>query len=80
MLPQRASVSSPVAMLGPGEFFVLGDNSPLSEDSRYWQQGPVVPAHCLVGKPFLVHLPSRLVTFGRLHFQVPDLERIRYIR
>lgn len=66
--------------LGKGEFFVLGDNSPLSEDSRYWQEGPVVPTNCLVGKPFLVHMPSRLVTWGWLHFQVPDPERIRYIR
>ena len=34
--------------LGPAEYFLLGDNSPVSLDSRLW--GPV-PARLLVGKP-----------------------------
>ncbi len=25
-------------LLGPNEFYVLGDNSPMSNDSRYWQK------------------------------------------
>lgn len=35
-------------LLGPGEFFLLGDNSPVSIDSRLW--GPV-PRRLLIGKP-----------------------------
>lgn len=65
------------------EFFVLGDNSPVSIDSRSWDD-PAVHRSMLIGKPFLVHLPSRP---GRLwwggqdrYFRVPDLARIRYIR
>jgi len=36
--------------LGPDEYFLLGDNAPVSLDSRLW--GPV-PARLLVGKPLL---------------------------
>ena len=36
--------------LGPDEFFVLGDNSPISLDSRTWKK-PGLAAKYLVGKP-----------------------------
>jgi len=69
--------------LGPGEYFVLGDNSPVSNDSRFWETSPVVKAAALLGKPFLVHLPSRAVplrVFGGPTYWVPDPREIRYIR
>jgi signal peptidase I len=69
--------------LGADEFFVLGDNSSVSNDSRFWSEGPVVRGSMFVGKPFLVHLPGELVplkVFGRSFCWVPDPRRIRYIR
>jgi len=68
--------------LGADEFFVLGDNSPVSNDSRFWSGSPVVPRTMFLGKPFLVHLPGQVVAlelFGRSVYWVPDPRRIRYI-
>ncbi len=79
---QGHGVRSPVA-LAEEEYFVLGDNSPVSNDSRFWSGSPVVPASMLLGKPFLVHLPGEVVplqVFGRSVCWVPDPRRIRYIR
>jgi len=69
--------------LGDDQFFFLGDNSPVSLDSRGWQN-PVVPRRLIVGKPVVVHLPSRpgRIRVGQREwfFRVPDVSRIRYIR
>lgn len=75
-------VGEPYA-LGPDEYFVLGDNSPVSNDSRFWEKSPVVHRSILLGKPFLVHLPSQAVplkVFGHEIYWVPDPREIRYIR
>jgi signal peptidase I len=69
--------------LGPDEYFVLGDNSAVSNDSRFWDKTPVVRGEKLLGKPFLVHLPSRVVplqVFGHELYWIPDPRQIRYIR
>jgi hypothetical protein len=65
------------------EFFVLGDNSPVSVDSRCWDD-PAVKRENLVGKPVVVHLPSqqgKITLFGETKFvRIPDFSRVRYIR
>lgn len=69
--------------LGEDEFFVLGDNSAVSNDSRFWPGRPVVTRDLFLGKPFLVHLPSQAVplkVFGRDLYWIPDPREIRYIR
>ncbi len=69
--------------LGRGEYFVLGDNSSNSDDSRFWPD-PVLPENNILGKPFLVHMPSRIVSWEvggrRWEFQRPDWGRIRWLR
>jgi signal peptidase I len=69
--------------LGPGEYFMLGDNSPDSHDSRGWAV-PGVPGRDLVGKPFLVHQPvrpGRVTVGGRERtVQTVDWDRLRWLR
>jgi signal peptidase I len=73
-----------VVSLGPDEYFVLGDNSPNSDDSRFWPNHGAVPGRLLIGKPFLAHLPSRVVRWEFLGQErasvVPDWGRIRWLR
>ncbi len=61
-------------------YFVLGDNSPVSVDSRCWPEGPTADAQLLVGKPLIVVLSPGGVHWLDRWFKVPDLTRIRYIR
>lgn len=79
---ERHGITEPYR-LGSDEYFFLGDNSPVSLDSRSWVDA-VVRDNMLIGKPFLVHLPSRpgRVKLGSAewHIRVPDWGRIRYIR
>jgi len=66
--------------LGAGEYFVLGDNSAISGDSRTFPSGPGVQSNLIIGKPWLVHLPVKYLSLGGRDFQVPDPARMRYIR
>ncbi|WP_437192086.1 signal peptidase I [Planctomicrobium sp. SH527] len=69
--------------LGEEEFYVLGDNSRVSVDSRVWPD-PAVPKRALIGKPLFVHLPSsttRIMWNGKSHdVRIPDFSRTRIIR
>ena len=76
------AVEEPFA-LRADEFFVLGDNSPVSNDSRFWNDRPVVRRSRFLGKPFLVHLPGQAYgvrIFGHELGWIPDFREIRYIR
>lgn len=68
--------------LGPKEYFVLGDNSGNSQDSRKWPS-PAVPEADFIGKPFLVHQPlrvARVTVAGRERvFQTLDWSRLRWL-
>ncbi|MDG2126795.1 MAG: S26 family signal peptidase [Fuerstiella sp.] len=74
-------VDSPFLVAHDG-YFVHGDNSPVSSDSRNWEAA-CVPHKLLLGKPFVVHLPSRpgkLMLGGyELPIRIPDFDRMRYI-
>lgn len=70
------AVGGKAVHLGAEQYFVMGDNSPNSEDSRFWPDRGAVPAASLRGRPFLVHWPSRL-SGG---WQLPDAERVRWLR
>lgn len=63
-------------LLANDEYFMLGDNSQHSGDSREWQH-PGVSADDLLGKPFAA-FPGFVAPGGR-QFQVPDFNRFRYI-
>jgi signal peptidase I len=83
----RHAVREPLQLMA-GEYFVLGDNSPNSDDSRFWSDaegGPLpVPEANFLGKPFLVHLPSRITLLeglgGRWEYHAIDWDRIRWLR
>jgi signal peptidase I len=79
----RASEGSPFT-LDKDEFFVLGDNSPASLDSRLWTEPGlgngrkyrvgVVPRDYLVGKAFVVFWPG-----GQIPFKKSPLRLVPYI-
>ncbi len=46
------------------EYFVLGDNSPMSRDSRLWVTTHTVPRNNLVGKAFFVYWPDPIAFAG----------------
>ena len=69
--------------LGDDQYFLLGDNSANSDDGRTWQI-PAVPERNFLGKPFLLHQPSRPAEWAvggrRLDVQAIDWGRIRWLR
>jgi signal peptidase I len=82
--PPGGRGAAQAARLGAHHYFALGDNSPVSKDSRSWPAGRELTEDLLLGKPLVVHLPTRRVR-ARLagwqtDFRIPEPSRIRYIR
>jgi signal peptidase I len=87
----RASRGNPFS-LEKDQFFVLGDNSPNSEDARLWDNPGVankglpeyregtVPRDYLVGKALFVYWPSGFKPFDEFPFGIiPNVGRMRFI-
>jgi signal peptidase I len=77
--PGRWALEKPI-QLGEDEYFVLGDNSSIAEDSRTWPERSPVVANLLIGKPLMILFPAKSMSIGVWQLQVPDLSRIGYIR
>ncbi|MCK4752057.1 MAG: signal peptidase I [Planctomycetes bacterium] len=88
--PSRATEGQPLELL-ENEFFVLGDNSPDSQDGRLWSQPGIgnngqfyrrgiVPREYLVGKALFVYWPGGFRAFHNSRFAViPDVSQVRFI-
>jgi len=87
----RATEASPF-VLEKDQFFVLGDNSPNSEDGRWWNRAGrankglsayrigIVPRDYMVGKAMFVYWPSGFKPFPAFRFGVvPNVGRMRFI-
>lgn len=79
----EADQQPPEYRLGPDEYFVLGDNSAVSFDSRHWPAGSI-SGSLLIGRPFILHLPSRKAQIAlgpyELKFRSPEWHRVRLLR
>ncbi|MFM8495938.1 MAG: S26 family signal peptidase, partial [Planctomycetia bacterium] len=72
------------------QFFVLGDNSAASKDSRLWLEGHHVDRHLLVGRALAVFWPHAVspswalpLRFGSIELRLPswpNVGRMRWVR
>lgn len=90
--PGWATPDNPIE-LGDDEYFVLGDNSAMSSDARYWGPGDAihlpaerlaaepgrVPGRFLLGKAFFVYWPAGYPLLPGLPSLVPNFGDMRFI-
>jgi signal peptidase I len=82
-----------IMRLGPDEYFVLGDNSLISGDARYWHQAIDLPAdgnlyvlpgrvpkRFMLGRAFFVYWPAGYRPAAKLPGLAPNFGDMRYIR
>jgi hypothetical protein len=80
-----------VVTLGKDEYFVMGDNTALSWDARWWPNGVSLPAEdlqveagrvpgrFLLGKAFYVYWPAGYPVNSSLPAFVPNFGSMRFI-
>ena len=86
-----AAAPDNIMRLGPDEFFVMGDNSQISGDGRYWTE-PIdlpwedlhveagrVPARFMLGKAFFVYWPAGYRPMESLPALAPNFGDMRFI-
>ena len=81
-LPEGFAERTPKAdrwRVGEDALFVLGDNSPFSQDSRVTAE-PGVPISQLIGRPLVVHAPRRAFIWRGRQWILLDLSHIRGVR
>ena len=79
-------------VLGDNEYFVMGDNSPMSYDARFWSD-PIdlqdedlhadagrVPERFLMGKAFFVYWPAGFRPIKGAPGLIPNFGQMRFIR
>lgn len=71
-----------VFKLRDGQYFMLGDNSPRSKDSRLWDEGPTVAEKLLIGRAYFVYWPHGhpLLGIPQAPALWPQFKRMRFIR
>lgn len=77
--PPRGRPAGRQVRLAGDEYFVLGDNSAVSLDSRDWSRAGI-KAESFVGKPVLAYPSGMGSDDGEPQFKVPPLSRFRYIQ
>jgi len=89
--PGRGTQGQPFT-LHPDEFFVLGDNSTASHDSRFWRQpqphngqppyrAGIVPRQYLVGRAWCVYWPAGYHVHPKIRYAwIPNFGQMRFIR
>ena len=87
---QRGAPDRPME-LGADQYWVLGDNSLMSGDGRYWNvpvdlpaesleaKAGVVPGRFLLGKAFFVYWPAGYRPYPGLPGLVPNFAEMRFI-
>ena len=70
----KAGDSVGSGVLSEDQFFPLGDNSPLSQDGRFWRTEHFVDHRLLVGKALFIYWPHSFF------FPIPNFRRMGFVR
>ncbi len=77
LFDSRNRTEKDLHLLGEGQYFPMGDNSPASQDARLWGDPPYVKRELLLGRALFLYFPHSL---NRPVFGFPDFSRMKFIR